>query len=95
MGLGFWGLGFRGLGVQGLGDNGNFRIRNEVLVDATLGVGPNVSAVQATASASISAVQNHSPKALRTHILRLLGPKTILCKAFGLRATHIIRNHSK
>ena len=24
------------------------------------------------------------PKALRTHILWLLGPKTILCKAFGL-----------
>ena len=23
------------------------------------------------------------PKALRTHILRLLGPKTILCKALG------------
>ena len=25
-----------------------------------------------------------SPKALRTHIIRLLGPKTILYKAFGL-----------
>ena len=27
---------------------------------------------------------NSNPKALRTHILRLLGPKTILQKAFGL-----------
>ena len=26
----------------------------------------------------------YNPKALRTHILRLLGPKTILFKAFGL-----------
>ena len=26
----------------------------------------------------------HNPKAARTHILRLWGPKTILCKAFGL-----------
>ena len=25
-----------------------------------------------------------NPEALRTHILRMLGPKTILCKAFGL-----------
>ena len=25
----------------------------------------------------------YNPKALRTHILRLLGPKTILYKAFG------------
>ena len=25
-----------------------------------------------------------TPRALRTHILRLLGPKTILYKAFGL-----------
>ena len=27
---------------------------------------------------------NPNPKALRTHIWRLLGPKTILYKAFGL-----------
>ena len=27
---------------------------------------------------------NPNPKALRTHILGLLGPKTILYKAFGL-----------
>ena len=26
----------------------------------------------------------HYPYAPRTHMLRLLGPKTLLCKAFGL-----------
>ena len=25
-----------------------------------------------------------NPKALRPHVLRFLGPKTMLCKAFGL-----------
>ena len=33
---------------------------------------------------SLSFEEIYNPKALRTHILRLLGPKTILHKAFGL-----------
>ena len=28
-------------------------------------------------------------KALRTHVVRLLGPQTILCKAFGLLSLRV------
>ena len=32
----------------------------------------------------IAGAESLNPKALRTHIIRLLGPRTILCEAFGL-----------
>ena len=32
----------------------------------------------------------YSPRDLRTHILRLLGPKTILYKAFGLYIPRVV-----
>ena len=33
---------------------------------------------------AVSEIGDPNPKALRTHNIRLLGPKTILYKAFGL-----------
>ena len=62
-----------------------------VAEDKHLGIS-GISDVQVLSIPEVSGALGHTPNAskvsfprdLRTHILRLLGPKTILYKAFGL-----------